>query len=189
MTKTPAGKYRWKGTIDNACEQCRKHLVNREPTYSDQPASEELRHFVYISQLSPDQRVLTLREPYAWLVVNGYKDVENREWYAKFTGRILIHSAKTPDPSFQRVANWAGTHKGIVVPDREELEANNCGRVVGVANFGPMSRKPLESDWYQSGKNAWPIEWAFAIHPGPVVPGKQGFWFLSNRLAKLYYEQ
>lgn len=190
LTHTAHGLPRWKGTVDLACGRCRKHLNNREPTYLESAkTSDDLRHHVNTSQLEPMLRVLTLREPYAWLVVNGFKDVENRTWLSHYTGRVLIHSAKVVDEHFDRVANYAGTHFGIVVPDREELEVNNCGRLVGVAHFGKMF-KPLESPWYQPGKWAWPISWAFAVHPGPVIRGKQGFWFLDrDHLVKLFYEQ
>jgi hypothetical protein len=38
---------------------------------------------------------LSVRQPWAWLIVNGYKDVENRTWPTKVRGRILIHASKT----------------------------------------------------------------------------------------------
>ena len=28
-------------------------------------------------------RVISIRQPWAWLIVNGYKDVENRTWAPK----------------------------------------------------------------------------------------------------------
>lgn len=35
---------------------------------------------------------LSILQPYAWLIVNGHKDIENREWQTRFRGRILIHA-------------------------------------------------------------------------------------------------
>nr|BDD47008.1 hypothetical protein 3 [Balneolaceae bacterium] len=42
---------------------------------------------------------LSIRQPWAWLIVNGYKDIENRNWkYApSYRGQILIHASKTFD--------------------------------------------------------------------------------------------
>jgi len=37
---------------------------------------------------------LSIRQPWAWLVVNGFKDIENRTWQTKVRGPILIHAAK-----------------------------------------------------------------------------------------------
>ena len=38
---------------------------------------------------------LSVRQPWAWLIVNGFKDIENRTWPTKVRGRILIHASKT----------------------------------------------------------------------------------------------
>ncbi len=40
-------------------------------------------------------KALTVKNPYAWLIASGIKDVENRSWKTNFRGRIYIHSAAT----------------------------------------------------------------------------------------------
>lgn len=42
-------------------------------------------------------KVLTVKQPWATLIVRGIKDVENRDWKSYYRGRILIHSSKTVD--------------------------------------------------------------------------------------------
>ena len=37
---------------------------------------------------------LSLRQPWAWLVIHGDKIIENRSWRTSFRGRIGIHAAK-----------------------------------------------------------------------------------------------
>lgn len=37
---------------------------------------------------------LSIRQPWAWLVANGWKNIENRTWPTGFRGRFLIHAAK-----------------------------------------------------------------------------------------------
>ena len=37
---------------------------------------------------------ISIRQPWAWLIVNGWKDIENRDWPTRFRGRILVHAAK-----------------------------------------------------------------------------------------------
>lgn len=39
-------------------------------------------------------KALSLRQPWAWLVVHGGKAVENRLWNTRFRGEFLIHAAK-----------------------------------------------------------------------------------------------
>ena len=38
--------------------------------------------------------VLSIRQPWAWLILNAGKDIENREWPTRFRGRVLIHASK-----------------------------------------------------------------------------------------------
>ena len=37
---------------------------------------------------------ISIRQPWAWLIVNGYKHVENRTWNTHWRGHILVHAAK-----------------------------------------------------------------------------------------------
>lgn len=39
-------------------------------------------------------RALSIRQPWAWLVVNGHKDIENRVWSSTFRGRIYVHAGQ-----------------------------------------------------------------------------------------------
>ncbi|MFA6292557.1 MAG: ASCH domain-containing protein [Victivallales bacterium] len=38
--------------------------------------------------------VLSIRQPWAWFILNVGKDIENRDWYTKYRGRFLIHAGK-----------------------------------------------------------------------------------------------
>jgi hypothetical protein len=40
-------------------------------------------------------KCLSVRQPWAWLLVNGWKNVENRTWYTTQRGRTLIHASKS----------------------------------------------------------------------------------------------
>lgn len=37
---------------------------------------------------------LSIRQPWAWLIVNGHKAIENRDWSTKVRGLICIHASK-----------------------------------------------------------------------------------------------
>ena len=37
-------------------------------------------------------KVLTIREPWASLIINGYKEYEFRSWKTNYRGKILIHA-------------------------------------------------------------------------------------------------
>jgi hypothetical protein len=38
---------------------------------------------------------ISVRQPWAWMIIHGRKDVENRAWPTNVRGRVLIHAAKT----------------------------------------------------------------------------------------------
>ena len=40
---------------------------------------------------------LSIRQPWAWLIVNGYKDIENRDWKTHYRGRFYVHAGKQFD--------------------------------------------------------------------------------------------
>ena len=42
-------------------------------------------------------KALSIRQPWAWLIVNGFKDIENRTWPTRQKGTILIHASKKMD--------------------------------------------------------------------------------------------
>lgn len=42
------------------------------------------------------QKALSVRQPYAWLIVAGHKAIENRTWNTHYRGPLLIHAAKKP---------------------------------------------------------------------------------------------
>ena len=39
-------------------------------------------------------RALSIRQPWAWLIVHGWKDIENRDWYTPMRRGFLVHAAK-----------------------------------------------------------------------------------------------
>lgn len=40
------------------------------------------------------QRALSIRQPWAWAIINAGKDIENRNWKTAFRGPVCIHAAK-----------------------------------------------------------------------------------------------
>jgi len=40
---------------------------------------------------------LSIKQPWAWLIAAGHKDIENRTWRTNFRGQFCIHASKTFD--------------------------------------------------------------------------------------------
>ena len=50
-------------------------------------------------------KALSINQPWAWLIVNGHKRIENRDWDTRFRGRIMVHAGKKVDRDFDFI-HW-----------------------------------------------------------------------------------
>lgn len=69
-------------------------------------------------------RALSLLQPWAWAVLHGPKDVENRTWWADLRGHVWIHASRQVTPRYYREAceRIALITKGaLVVPPLADL--------------------------------------------------------------------
>ena len=57
-------------------------------------------------------KALSIQQPWAWLIVNGYKAVENRSWDTRYRGEFLIHAGKKIDHE----AYGFSEHLNVAVP-------------------------------------------------------------------------
>lgn len=79
-------------------------------------------------------RAISIRQPWAWLIVNGYKDIENRTWKTARRGEYLVHASKTLSAaSYEVVKKMIErtpeiAHVADLIPPRSELLV---GGVVG----------------------------------------------------------
>lgn len=79
-------------------------------------------------------KAISIRQPFAWLIVNGYKDIENRSWNTKYRGRVLVHAAKGMTRKEYDEACMMVVDRliSVDIPDFEELER---GGIVGIATI------------------------------------------------------
>jgi len=42
-------------------------------------------------------KALSVRQPWAWLIANNLKPIENRTWPTRYRGAFLIHAGQTFD--------------------------------------------------------------------------------------------
>ena len=71
-------------------------------------------------------RALSIRQPWAWLIVHGPKDVENRTWSTDYRGPLLIHAGKT----FERDA-WEWLRREYPEIYLPPISAFHRGGIVG----------------------------------------------------------
>jgi hypothetical protein len=123
-------------------------------------------------------KALSIRQPYAWLIANGIKDIENRDWPTKFRGRVLIHAGVTyPKRDYADDAEDYPDMYGIEYPPREQM----IGGIVGVATIIDCVSKS-DSKWFLG---AYGFVLADA-KPLPFVPckGKLSFFDVPREVAE-----
>ena len=57
----------------------------------------EIEHLHLESPITSGWKALSLQQPWATLMVRGYKLIENRDWRRSFRGPVLVHASKTFD--------------------------------------------------------------------------------------------
>lgn len=106
-------------------------------------------------------KALSILQPYAWLIVSGHKDVENREWYTRLRGRILVHvGLKYPMRDHQLYAQDLEQTYGIELPAYSSMPRGGiCGEVeiVDCVRAHPSKWKSPGS-WGFVLANARPLE-------------------------------
>jgi len=112
---------------------------------------------------------LSLKQPWAALVVAGRKAIEVRKWATRVRGRVFIHAAKMPD---ERPEAWA-----LVSADLKSLVQLGGGLIgaaelagcvlyrtaAGFAADGPRHLNP--PDWFEP-----PRMYGFVFRGGEPVP-------------------
>lgn len=110
-------------------------------------------------------KVLSIRQPWAWLIVTGKKKVENRTWPTKFRGRFLVHAGKSIDKEALRFLKMT---TGIEFPDKF-----HTGCVIGSVEIFDCVTS-CGSQWFE-GPYGFLLRDAQQMHPRPMK-GRLGFF-------------
>lgn len=121
-------------------------------------------------------KALTIKEPWATLIIEGYKKYEFRSWKINYRGKILIHAGKTLE------------HNQAKKFEDYNLEYS-CGEIIGEADLVDCIKVTEEFDnklkkinpivYENSGhveNYAWKLENIKKYHKKIKVNGKLGLW-------------
>lgn len=87
-------------------------------------------------------KALSIRQPWAWLIVNGFKDIENRSWPTRFRGRIYVHASKGMTDDEYLDAFEVAQQNGVMLPLGHELERGGIVGEVEIADCVTQSESP-----------------------------------------------
>ena len=121
---------------------------------------------------------LSIRQPWAWLIVNGHKDIENRDWPTNFRGRLLVHAGLTMTRTYYDQVVQELDGMGLLPADLPAYYELQRGGFVGWTRVVGCVQES-NSKWKQEGS------WGFVLrdsHPIPFHPwkGKLQFFNVPN---------
>lgn len=125
---------------------------------------------------------LTIRQPWAWLIVNGFKDVENRSWPTGIRGRFLVHAGKGMTRKEYETARLFARGLDVIVPAPEFLERGGFIGSVKIDDCVKLSG----SRWF-FGPYGYTLR---DPRPLPFIPwpGQLGFFVLPRTIEDLEKE-
>jgi ASCH domain len=125
---------------------------------------------------APGERCLTIRQPWAALILLGIKPVENRRWFTKYRGRLWIHTAKKLG-----VRDWSEVFDlsmaGASLPALSSLP---LGAIIGAADLYDCRDVDDLSEGCDAGFASGPVCWLLR-DPRPLAtpfpcPGALSLW-------------
>ena len=122
-------------------------------------------------------RVLSVQQPWAWLIVHGLKDIENRTWFTSYRGPLLIHASQRVDREWMDIIYSLLAKEGLPMP--RDLPT---GGIVGIVDLVDVVRH-YESPWFE-GPWGWVLE---NPRPIPHIPaqGRLGLWTPPSEIIEL----
>lgn len=125
-------------------------------------------------------RALSIKQPWANLIIEGTKQIENRTWrppQSVIGQRIAIHASKSLD---KNAPAWAFEH----LRDKDSLVR---GAIIGTARLDGFVTESTD-DWF-SGPIGWTLSDVFPV-PEPIpINGRLGLWEVPKWAVLLMVEE
>lgn len=127
-----------------------------------------------------NKMVISIRQPWAWMILHAGKDIENRNWPTKYRGKVLIHASKgmTQDEYDQAYLTMTmRVNRSLLLPSFKMLQR---GGIIGEVEIVDCVRKS-DSPWFFG-------EYGFVLQnpkPLPFYPykGQLGFFRFNPEVS------
>jgi hypothetical protein len=125
-------------------------------------------------------KALSIRMPWAALIVAGHKDIENRTWASRYRGPLLIHAALAP--ARRSLADICAQYSVAITPKLEalcELRGGVVGRVDLIDCVGSHSSSRFDGAIDERGRRNFGFVLSAArTLPFHSMPGRLGLFEL-----------
>ena len=121
-------------------------------------------------------KVITLKQPWATLVAEGYKKYEFRAWKTKYRGEIYIHAGKGVDKKYMKRFDSLNLEypsskiiAKVTITDCIELDENTNNIINNESELIYGSKSNREG-------YAWKLDNVIKIDCDKTIKGKLGIW-------------
>lgn len=123
-------------------------------------------------------KAISILQPWAWLIVNGYKPVENRKWATRFRGPVLIHAGKKWGREQRDDLEFVRSHFPSI-PLPKEFDR---GGIVGSAKVLDCV-SGMDSDWF-FGPYGFVMDEQLALPRMIPYKGALGFFEVPDEILR-----
>lgn len=121
-------------------------------------------------------KVLTIKEPWATLIIEGYKKYEFRSWKTKYRGKILIHAGMSIEKDMlERFKEYNLDYsKGAIIGEAEIVDC-----ILVDEEFNEKLRKINKIVYGKSNHvetYAWKLENVIKYEKPIYIKGQLGLW-------------
>lgn len=129
-------------------------------------------------------KALTIKQPWASLIMLHGKNVENRSWATSFRGHVAIHSSsKHSWDEFQSAAELLKERDCGVAPDWNKGKLSYLGAILGTAEIYDCVQNS-DSPWF-FGPYGFLLR-DVRVLKGPIYcKGKLGFWDVEESIEQM----
>jgi hypothetical protein len=128
-------------------------------------------------------KAITVKQPWALLICEGVKDIENRTWKTNFRGRMMIHASARPVPIKLEIEGEATVAEIKMFTTLNYAEENNLfGCIIGSVEIVDCVRNH-PSVWAEKDVWNWVLAKPFLFKkPIENVKGKLSFWEYTDKI-------
>ena len=102
-------------------------------------------------------KTLSIKQPWASLIVLGIKDVENRSWLTDFRGKIYIHASKVPVRGLWNNLNREQVHEALKSNKIDNYTVLPYGAIIGTVEIVDIV-KNYDSIWAEKNQYNWVLK-------------------------------
>lgn len=136
-------------------------------------------------------KAISLHQPYATLIMLGYKHYETRSWKTSHRGPLAIHAAKHKSEAYRQLCATDPEISAILAKHNLTYDTLPLGAVLGTCQVGEMyqneqmtelSLTELACGDYEPGRYAWTLYDVQALVKPLTCRGFQQLWSIAPEM-------